>query len=70
MREQQIYISEGLLKEEVTLPPEGCGAAWLAPSGQHWHKGEETWGVHSAATRVLLFHSVSPKGVCSDVERE
>jgi len=25
MREQQIYISEGLLKEEVTLPPEGCG---------------------------------------------
>lgn len=65
MREQQIYISEGLLKEEVTLPPEGCGAAWLAPSGQHWHKG-----VHSAATRLLLFHSVSPNGVCSDVERE
>ena len=30
MKEQQVYLSEGLLNEEVAVPQEGYGATWLA----------------------------------------
>ena len=29
VKEQQVYLSEGLLNEEVAVPQEGYGATWL-----------------------------------------